>query len=275
MPSCGLFHDFELTPEGNGSYLLRLALEGDADVKRLFEDCGLASRVDHLGLSVPSRYSTGMRLSDVVDYHRLSVFCNYSRSTIIVDLMPYIDHCFALGPYTLFLDSSPSHSEIGNLVNRAKYDRDPEATNDLSDRLQEFIDSHPILSSSTVIAAPPGAVSSPLNLPLHWAKVIANQSGYELITPMKTRETIPQKDIDNIDDEGEVVARIEGSMVASPLPQGSRVLMLDDTIRSGGTLIELSRALRQAGAERVYGLSAAKDAKFTLGGINLDRDSWQ
>ena len=201
MPSCGLFHDFELTPEGNGSYLLRLALEGDADVKRLFEDCGLASRVDHLGLPVSSRYSTGMRLSGVVDYRRLSVFCNYSRSTIIVNLMPYIDHCFALGPYTLFDDSSPSHSEFGNLVNRAKYDRDPEATNDLSDRLQEFIDSHPILSSSTVIAAPPGAVSSPLNLPLHWAKVIANQSGYELITPMKTRETIPQKDIDNIDDE--------------------------------------------------------------------------
>ena len=56
--------------------------------------------------------------------------------------------------------------------------------------------------------------------------------------------------------------------------QAPRVLMLDDTIGSGGTLTELARALRQAGAESVYGLSAAKDAKFTLGGIDLDRDSW-
>ena len=39
-------------------------------------------------------------------------------------------------------------------------------------------------------------------------------------------------------------------------------------------MIELARVLREAGAEKVYGLSAAKDAKFTRGGIDLDKNSW-
>ena len=49
---------------------------------------------------------------------------------------------------------------------------------------------------------------------------------------------------------------------------------VDDTIRSGGTLKELARALRKSGATNVYGVSAAKDAKFTYGGISLAREAW-
>ena len=107
-----------------------------------------------------------------------------------------------------------------------------------------------------------------------WARTIAGEFGWNLVNPRKTRETEPQKNYENIENEHDAVARIQCSMVVEQLPPSSRVLMLDDTIGSGGTLAELARALRQAGAESVYGLSAAKDAKFTLGGIDLDRDSW-
>ena len=246
MPYCGLFHDFELTDEGNGSYLLGLALEGHADVKRLFEDCGLASRVDHLELSVSSRYSTEIRLSGVVDYRGLEVFCNYSRSTIIIDL-PYVDHCFALGPYTLSSNGSLLHSEIGDLVNRAKYQKDQEALDNLLNRLWEFIDSNPILEGSTAVVVPPKSIPGLFDLPMAWAKTIAREFGWYLVDPRKTKETEPQKNYEKIENEHDAVARIQDSMVVEQLPPSSRGRMLDDTIGSGGTLTELARVAAAGG----------------------------
>ena len=41
--------------------------------------------------------------------------------------------------------------------------------------------------------------------------------------------------------------------------RGSRVLLLDDIITTGATLNECARALKQAGAEAVYGLTVARD----------------
>jgi predicted amidophosphoribosyltransferase len=53
------------------------------------------------------------------------------------------------------------------------------------------------------------------------------------------------------------------------------VLILDDTIGSGGTIKEIARALKTAAAVEVYGLSVAKDAKFTKGGIDLAKERWE
>ena len=72
-----------------------------------------------------------------------------------------------------------------------------------------------------------------------------------------------------------MTSRIANSVGISETIYGEAVLILDDTIRSGGTLREIGRALRAAGAASVYGLSVAKDAQFTQGGFGfLDREWW-
>lgn len=275
MPNCGCYHRYKLAQAEPDAYNIFLSLEGTADVKSLLEDTklALAVEVDHASNTLASR-DTGVRLRGVSDVRQLAVFLDYLKSVIIVDLRPSIDHCYALGPYSLFPNDVRSLSEIGELTNRAKYHKDIEAAEDLSSRLLEFIDSHPILSKSTAIAVPPKSTPGPPDLPLGWAKFVTKEFGYETITVNKTRETLPQKNVGDAENEDDVVARIQDSFVVNPLPRDFRVLILDDTIGSGGTMIALARALRRAGATHVYGLSAAKDAKFTQGGINLDREVW-
>ena len=276
MPNCGCFHRFNLTAMGGNDYQIGLVLEGRADVKLLFEDTGLAGSVDIClcrTLDFPDMTTT-IFLSGVTDSNRVEVLCTYLKSVIIIDLTPAVDHCYALEPYSLFPSGSHSHSGIGNLINRAKYRRESAANEDLSSRLLEFIDSHPILSQSEAVAVPPKSALSSPDLPSNWAKTISDEMGWGMISAAKIRQTTPQKEFGESDTEDEMVARVRNSVTISAPLQHSKVLMLDDTIGSGGTLRELARALRQSGANKVYGLSAAKDATFTHGGINLDRSAW-
>ena len=82
--------------------------------------------------------------------------------------------------------------------------------------------------------------------------------------------------MDDTESESDLIARVSNTIGVSGVKQGARVLVLDDTIRSGGTLIEIARALREVGAWEVFAISAAKDAKFTQGGSGfLDKERWQ
>ena len=81
--------------------------------------------------------------------------------------------------------------------------------------------------------------------------------------------------IQAIESEQDMIARVANSVRVQSVAIGASVLILDDTIRSGGTVIEVSRALREAGAHEVYALSVAKVAKFTLGGVDLTKERWE
>ncbi len=90
----------------------------------------------------------------------------------------------------------------------------------------------------------------------------------------KVVATVPQKDMEGLEDEEEIAVRVANTMRAVD-PLGGDVLIIEDTLRSGGTLKETGRALKRAGARRVYGLCVAKDAKFTKGGVGLQKERWQ
>ncbi len=77
-----------------------------------------------------------------------------------------------------------------------------------------------------------------------------------------------------VNTEKEAAERVYDS-VSAATPRAASVLIIDDTIGSGGTMLEMGRALRAGGATDVFGLSVAKDAKFTRGGIDLSRGCWQ
>ena len=276
MPDCGCFHHYDLKQRGLNACQIDMDLEGKADMRRLLVDTGFARsvEVDHPA-TFPFTINTSISLRGVNDVAQLEVLFNYLKSTLIVDLFPRLDHCYALGPYTLFQNNSRSRSEIGSLVNQAKYQGNPEASEDLLNRLSEFIDAHPLLLESTAIIVPPNSEINSPSLTQDWASEISRNYGFRLLKAHKLRQTDSQKSkLEGGEPEETVIAGIQNTMFVEQIPQGSKVLILDDIIGSGGTMIELARALREANASKVYGLSAAKDATFTRGGIDLGKDLW-
>ena len=125
-----------------------------------------------------------------------------------------------------------------------------------------------------IIAASKTDQSTP-DLAGDWAQDIASSQGCLTLTADKLRVIAPQKSVSDTEGEQEVTARVANSVIVREVPVGIRVLILDDTIRSGGTIRELGRALREAGAGEVYALSVTKDARFTLGGVNLAKERWE
>ena len=272
MPLCGRYTRHQLTPRGKDSFRLELAWTGGVNLKRLFDDVGLARSVTvrEFRSSIDSPWATTIvELDAVRDVPSLVSFCEYLKSSIIVQLTPKIDHCFALGLYSSFEGYSRSRSEVGSLLHRAKYQRDQQSSDDLLNRLLEFISSNPILLKCNAIAVPPKSDSSLPALPQNWARTVAKEMEWELAVCRKTRDTAPQKELGDSQTEDEVAGRVSNSMESDPLSLNSCVLVLDDTIGSGGTFNELSRVVRGVGAVKVFGLAAAKDAKFAKGGIDF------
>jgi adenine/guanine phosphoribosyltransferase-like PRPP-binding protein len=105
--------------------------------------------------------------------------------------------------------------------------------------LYGFVGDHPGLKNVTAITTPPSSISNRPNLAKLWAQRFATMNGWQLVEAIKTRQTPPQKQISSEETEGDAVSRIAGSMQISSLQPGAEVLILDDTIRSGGTFIEL------------------------------------
>ena len=88
------------------------------------------------------------------------------------------------------------------------------------------------------------------------AKVVARCLGLPaqgLLTG--TRETATQHDLAR----AERFANVEGAYEALPGAAGKRVLLVDDILTTGATLMACAQALRQAGAVSVTGLAAAMD----------------
>ena len=235
------------------------------------ESSGLAASVE------PSFLGAIYNLSGVRDADAIDGFLSLLRRRIVIDL-PGLDACYALGPYSVFDidgrgDSVRSRAEFGRVVRRAKYANDHSAIASLSERLAEFVNGHPAMRSVVVVAAPPKFDPREANLPLTWAKFVAASLGVSVVSVRKTRPTEPQKDLDGLEDEQAVADRVRDSVHADAEIQGD-ALVVDDTIRSGGTVRDLGRALKAAGADKVYALCIAKDAKFTNGGLSLSRERW-
>ncbi|MCH7483691.1 MAG: ComF family protein [Chloroflexi bacterium] len=61
-------------------------------------------------------------------------------------------------------------------------------------------------------------------------------------------------------DEAARRANVKDAFAAGREPVGDRVLLVDDTMTTGATLDACARVLRSAGADRVYGLTFARES---------------
>ena len=279
MPYCCCFHSYELTPVSGQDYRLTLPLEGYNSLTGIVERSRLVSAMSR-GETSPRRVDlSGPRfvLSGVKEPNMLLRFFDLLKNKIIVDLTPQLDECYALGPYTVFdAEGMWSLSGWGDLVHRAKYRRDRAASSEILTRIEAFIEGHILIRTvSAIVAAPKGDANTP-DLVGSWVQEIANIRNWRRLVATKNQVTTePQKSLSGNETETDLIERVAHSITVQGAAPGDRVLILDDTIRSGGTLVEIARSLREAGAREVYGLSVAKDAKFTNGGVDLSKERWE
>lgn len=273
MPVCACFHNFSLEPNrANKGFRLSLDAGGSTGLLQdALESSGLAASVESSFLGAT------YNLSGVRDADALDGFLSLLRRRIVIDL-PDLDACYALGPYSVVeVDGSGddvwSRAEFGEAMHRAKYANDQSAIAFLSERLANFVNGHPGMRSVVAVAAPPKFDPREANLPLTWAEFVTESLGVSVVGMRKTRPTGPQKDLEGLEDEQAVADRVRDSVQVDDHIQGD-ALVIDDTIRSGGTVRDLGRALTAAGADKVYALCVAKNAKFTNGNLNLSRERW-
>lgn len=277
MPYCCCFHSYTLSSVSEAEYRLQLPLEGMGNLAGVLERSRLVSTMSATVTGRIDWSGTTFNLSGVKEPDALRRFLDLLKDKVIVDLSPQLDECYALGPYTVFpAEQRGRLSAWGELVNRAKYRRDKAATAEILTRAESFIEEHILIRTvNAIIAAPKSAPNTP-DLVGAWVQEIANNRNWHKLAASKTpRTSRPQKEISNDETETDLRARVAHSITVRGVAPGDRVLVLDDTIGSGGTLIEIARVLREAGAAEVYGLAVTKDAKFTYGGIDLDKERWE
>lgn len=287
MPRCACFHSFEMNWPDPQTCELSVKLEGYDLLSGILARSGIAQSLTPVR-EVPN--SGGwMDLSSFEHWKEIKFslegvlaqreevenFLRILQNRVLIDL-EMLDECYAISPYTVFdKEDRAARTAVGNLVNQIKYWGMPIPAR-VSENMHTFIRHHPGFRGVTSICAPPGSSAAGPNIALHTARQLLESMDVPLVEVTKIRPGPPQKELPDDMDEFSASGRIRGTMqLESGRVRGGRVLVIDDTIRSGGTLIEVARVLKEAGAAAVYGLALAKDAKFTQGGLNLSNEVWR
>ena len=290
---CVCYHDFCLEPDGPDGLSVRLPVSGNRHLlTRVLRSSGLAERLSFevtnapgtdgatrpkegsgIVLNLSGYVRVAYTLSGVSDKVALQDFLSLLRHRIIIDL-PKLDECYALGPYSLVSEGQWENAKFGELVRKAKHDMNIGAKAALTDEAIRFVRSHPMLRSVAAVTSPPRSESTRHNIPGEIAQALAEALGVPLVEIRKDVPTEPQKNRDKDEGEEAMAAHVSKTMCVDGSIKGA-VLVIDDALRSGGTMKEAARALRAASAEGVYGLCAAKNAQFTDGRIRLAKEHWQ
>lgn len=161
-----------------------------------------------------------------------------------------------------------AHTEVGRILNQAKsYDMmsgDITAATRLAEQFVYWIQGHPRYRSADAVVAPPaGNSNKKFDLPSLLAGHIAGTLGMAHVDSRKSRETQPQKDVG--ENQEELAENVHGSMAVEEDLSGRIALIVDDLYRSGSTVCDLVRACKAAGASAVLVLTATKAARFCDG----------
>lgn len=244
MPYCACFHDY--VPDPNGISGMPLDSEDAGSIlPGVLGVQGGKAPVEMLGLL---------------------------KDRIVVDLAPAVDECYALGPYTVKRKSTGDlvNARYGAALHEAKYRNDPQEIHALGSKLADFARRHPRLRSCATVAAPPTSHTK-VNLPLQWAMSVAETLKAEhMAVDWKAPPSGAQKNR-----EGSV-----RNNMAAPRPIQGDALIIDDALGYGETLKEAGRALKEAGAGKVYALCVAKNMSRTAYnpdgsyGIDFAEERW-
>ena len=152
-------------------------------------------------------------------------------------------------------------SELGELLFRLKSRADESALDDILQTVVEYLTKswRIVASLDLIIPMPPSNISRPSQPVLKLARGVSSRTGILVLEDalVKIKETPQLKNVYDYHERTELLKdafRVERSLV-----QGRSLLLLDDLYRSGATMNEASRVLRETGnAKMVYVLALTK-----------------
>jgi predicted amidophosphoribosyltransferase len=156
----------------------------------------------------------------------------------------------------------------GRLVNGCKYDKgsDPDSIDicgrTLAGALAAMIDRHPLLSAVTAVVAVPGHDSKVTSTSRRLARTLAQHHLGLPLVPVYTHSNVRQKSKDS------TAAQLFALRHDYHIPESlacHTVLVVDDVVRTGGTMDSVGWALRRAGAAAVFGIAGAKTRRNSAG----------
>lgn len=140
-------------------------------------------------------------------------------------------------------------TEVGELVYRVKYRRDPNALKELVDVVARFVKSKNI-AADVIVPVPPTRARQ-----IQPLFQIADALGDKLKLPVdktavKKSGTAELKDVWTLEERARILKNaisVDKGAVA-----GKRVLLIDDLVRSGATINEVAKQLKAAGVDKLY-----------------------
>lgn len=161
--------------------------------------------------------------------------------------LDYHRHAWTADPV---MRTPPQATDTGNLVISEKYEgRHPEdraerdALRALATRLAIIVKCNPAYDHASAIAIVPGSTR---DFSKRLGEQVAELTGKPGILLRWSPEII----------DGYTTSEVGGIALEVPSPVSGRVIVLDDVYRTGRTLNAAARALREAGAQQVLGLTA-------------------
>jgi hypothetical protein len=169
-----------------------------------------------------------------------------------------MDQCFALD-FNYEIDKTNDekvYTRTGRLEHDAKEQADESAIQQLTASLTHFCNNHPLYREGDAIAAVPPNPSKKFHLPCTLAERVAAKTGKIngalLVTKSQDTAKAQQLVLD------EKIPAIAKALNVHQSVKGKKIILIDDLYQSGSTMWTVARALKSAGAARVYGLACVK-----------------
>ncbi|TKJ40649.1 hypothetical protein CEE37_06710 [candidate division LCP-89 bacterium B3_LCP] len=180
------------------------------------------------------------------------------------------DECFTLSWHSKSGNGGkPKSTPMGQWVQLAKsYSTDPhsrgsETVADLiAEQMNEFINRHPLYRTCDgILSVLPSNLDKAFDLPTYIAEKVARDYNIPYLNSaiFKKRRTAQMKFCLSLDDKLDNIANSVG--VHSKFISGKNLLIIDDIIDSGMTIMETCRSLREAKARSIRVLIATKTLK--------------
>jgi len=245
-------------------------IQGDTSARRRLYICGPEEAMVQIRLASVGNF-VEFKLSD----NRLAEFTHaleYSHgipanvltlveqleSLLTLKSTKHLDFAVTLDWYKIPSDDQPAdqwpNTPTAELVRRGKYyqldSQNLQASQTLALELTDVINAHPLLANAPILATVPGHKADGKSFGETVAKLVAKKTGKKLVLTESIGGPRPQA-------KEESGRELENAF-KFPAPVTGEAIILDDVYRTGTSLRAAALAARQAGAHRVYGLTAVR-----------------
>lgn len=206
----------------------------------------------------PAKFGVWRRIKTDEEYAQFNEFINEYRD--IVFLRDLLDLSLALSMNY----EGEQRTFLGELEFQAKFNNSQEAEKELTEICKDWIKEIPFLKGANYICAMPSSNAEEGSLP---RRIVANLKGFGFEDISNdVYWTSKTKRIKNAENPVQKLSILEesGLFISNNLNlKGKKVLLFDDLYMSGVSMQYVAMKLKEAGANRVYGLCVVKSRSNT------------